>query len=218
MPGASMGSVVSVIREAGVVAILRRVPADRVEALARALHAGGIRAIEVTLDTEGATAAIGRLAASLAGEVAVGAGTVMTADQAASAVEAGATFLVCPHTDDEVIRAGLARRVPILPGAYTPSEIVRAWRAGAALVKLFPAGTGGPKYLREVRGPLSDIPLVPTGGVTLENAAEFVRAGAAAVGVGSALTPRDRVEARDWAALGDLAARFVRAVREGRAI
>lgn len=205
------------VRESGVVAIVRHVPADRIGPLARALHAGGVRAIEVTLNTEGAVEAIGHLAAELPRDVAIGAGTVMTAGDVAAAVDAGAAFIVCPHTDDEVIGAARARRVPVLPGAYTPSEIVRAWKAGAAMVKLFPASNGGPRYLREVRAPLADIPIVPTGGVALDNAADFVRAGAVAIGVGSALTPRDRIAAGDWSAITDLAARFVAAVRDGRA-
>lgn len=204
------------IRESGVVAIIRRVPEDRIEPLARALHAGGVRAIEVTLNTDGAIAAIGRLARAFGRDVAVGAGTVMTAEDVGAAVDAGATFIVCPHTDDDVIAASRDRRVPVLPGAYTPSEIVRASRAGAAMVKLFPASAGGPKYLREVRAPLSDIPILPTGGVTLENAADFVRAGAVALGVGSALTPKAMIEAGDWTGVTALAARFVAAVREGR--
>ncbi len=208
---------IETIRDSGVVAIVRRVPEERIEPLARAMHAGGVRAIEVTLDTKGAIGAIGRLAAAFPRDVAIGAGTVMTAEAVASAVSAGAAFIVSPHVDDEVIGAARERRVPVLPGAYTPSEIVRAWRAGAALVKLFPASNGGPRYLREVRAPLSDIPIVPTGGVSLENAAEFVRAGAVALGVGSSLTPADRIAAGDWAAITDLAARFVAAVREGRA-
>ncbi|HEY8370707.1 MAG TPA: bifunctional 4-hydroxy-2-oxoglutarate aldolase/2-dehydro-3-deoxy-phosphogluconate aldolase [Thermodesulfobacteriota bacterium] len=205
------------IRETGVVAIVRHVPADRIGPLARALQAGGVRAIEVTLNTEGALEAIARLAAERPADVAIGAGTVMTAGEVASAVGAGATFIVCPHTDDEVIAAARERGVPVIPGAYTPSEIVRAWRAGAAMVKLFPASNGGPKYLREVRAPLADIPIVPTGGVGLDTAADFVRAGAVAIGLGSALTPRDRIAAGDWQAITDLAARFVAAVREGRA-
>lgn len=205
-----------IIRDCGVVAIIRRVPEDRIEALARALHAGGVRAIEVTLNTEGALAAITRLAGAFPADVAVGAGTVMTPDEVTAALRAGAAFIVSPHTDEAVIAAARDAGAPVLPGAYTPSEIVRAWRAGAAMVKLFPASHGGPRYLREVRAPLSDIPIVPTGGVSLENAADFVRAGAEAIGVGSSLTPADRIAAGDWAGLTDLAARFVAAVREGR--
>jgi 2-dehydro-3-deoxyphosphogluconate aldolase / (4S)-4-hydroxy-2-oxoglutarate aldolase len=208
---------VAALREGGVVAIIRRVPADRIGPLAGALHEGGVRALEVTLDTGGALEAIRRLREALPQGVVVGAGTVMTPEEVGEAVSAGAAFIVCPHTDDEVIRAARGCGVPVLPGAYTPSEIVRAWRAGAAAVKLFPASHGGPTYLREVRAPLSDIPLVPTGGVRLENAADFVRAGAVAIGVGSAMTPRELIERGDWRGLAGLAFRFVAAVREGRA-
>jgi 2-dehydro-3-deoxyphosphogluconate aldolase / (4S)-4-hydroxy-2-oxoglutarate aldolase len=204
------------LRDPGVIAIVRRVPAERIAALAHALGQGGVRHIEVTLNTEGALEAIVRLRGALGPGAVVGAGTVMTPEAVADAVAAGAEFVVCPHTDEEVVRAARDRKVPVFPGAFTPSEIVRAWRAGATAVKLFPAGGGGPKYLREVRAPLSDIPLIPTGGVTLENAADFIRAGAVALGVGSALTPGETIARGDWPALTDLARRFVAAVRQGR--
>jgi 2-dehydro-3-deoxyphosphogluconate aldolase/(4S)-4-hydroxy-2-oxoglutarate aldolase len=204
------------LREPGVIAIVRHVPADRIASLAHALREGGVRHIEVTLNTEGALEAIVRLRDALGPGAVVGAGTVMTPEAVADAVTAGAEFVVCPHTDDEVVRAARDRKVPVFPGAYTPSEIVRAWRAGATAVKLFPAGSGGPKYLREVRAPLADIPLIPTGGVTPENAADFIRAGALAIGVGSALTPKASIDRGDWPGLTDLARRFVAAVREGR--
>ena len=103
---------------------------------------------------------------------------------ATAAVEAGARFLVSPHTDGELIRWAVARRIPTFPGAFTPSEILAAWRAGASAVKLFPASTVGPSYVRELRGPLGDIPLIPTGGVTAETAGAFIAAGALGVGVG----------------------------------
>ena len=200
----------------GVVAIIRHVPAERITPLARALCEGGVRALEVTLNTEGALDAIRRLREVLPPDAAVGAGTVLSPEEVDAAVAAGATFIVSPHTDDGVIQAARRRGVPALPGAYTPSEIVRAWRAGASVIKLFPASQGGPRYLREVRAPLGDVPLLPTGGVTVESAADFVRAGAVAIGAGSALTPADRIAAGDWPALRDLAARFVAAVRAGR--
>jgi 2-dehydro-3-deoxyphosphogluconate aldolase/(4S)-4-hydroxy-2-oxoglutarate aldolase len=205
------------LHNAGVVAIVRRIRAERIVPLARALGQGGVRAIEVTLNTEGAIDAIRALREALPDDALVGAGTVMTPDEVARAVDAGATFIVCPHTDDAVIEAARSRGVPAFPGAFTPTEIVRAWRAGAAAVKLFPASTGGPRYLREVRAPLGEIPIVPTGGVTLDNAAEFMRAGALAIGVGSSLTPPELIGHEDWPALTALAARFVAAVREGRA-
>jgi len=155
--------------------------------VAEALVAGGVRAFEVTLDSPDAIAAIRALAQHHHGDgsLLVGAGTVLDVASARAAVEAGARFLVSPHTDLELVRWAVARRIPIFPGALTPSEIVAAWRAGASAVKLFPASAVGPAYVREMRGPLAAIPLIPTGGVTAENAAAFIAAGAVAVGVGS---------------------------------
>ena len=158
---------------------------------------GGVRAFEITLDSPDALAGIAALTASPgAGSDAllVGAGTVMTIDEAAAALDAGARFLVMPHTDVRLVAWAAERGVPVFPGAMTPSEIVAAWNAGAAAVKIFPAGRLGPGFVREVRGPLARIPLVPTGGITAENAAAFIVAGAVAVGAGGWLTgsPRPR--------------------------
>ena len=155
-------------------------------ALADALVAGGVRAFEVTLDSLDATAAIHELAHRhhAIGSLLVGAGTVLDVPSATTAVQAGARFLVSPHTDVDLVRWAVAQGIPIFPGAFTPSEILAAWRAGASAVKLFPASAVGPAYVREMQGPLATIPLIPTGGVTAENAAAFVAAGAVAVGVG----------------------------------
>lgn len=115
----------------------------------------------------------------------VGAGTVLTIDAARRAVDAGAAFLVAPHVDPEVVAWTAGRGIPMFPGAATPTEVLAAWRAGAAGVKVFPASVVGPAFVRELRGPLPDIPLLPTGGVTVDNAAAYIEAGAAAVGIGS---------------------------------
>jgi 2-dehydro-3-deoxyphosphogluconate aldolase/(4S)-4-hydroxy-2-oxoglutarate aldolase len=169
-------------------AILRGPDPSEVERLARILVEGGIRCLEVTLTTPRALDLIGRLRADLAASVTIGAGTVITGAQAHEAVNAGAQFLVSPSTDVEVIGIGLASGTPCYPGAWTPTEIVEAWRAGACAVKLFPAATGGPAHLRQVRQPLPDIPLIAVGGVDPDNAREYLRAGAVAVGIGTGLT------------------------------
>ena len=168
------------------VGIGRRLEPSSIMPVAEALVAGGVRAFEVTLDSPGAMAAIRALAKQYSdGSLLVGAGTVLDVASAIAAVEAGARFLVSPHTDSELVRWAVARRIAVFPGAFTPSEILAAWRAGASAVKLFPASTVGPSYLRELRGPLAEVPLIPTGGVTAENAAAFIAAGAFGVGVGS---------------------------------
>jgi 2-dehydro-3-deoxyphosphogluconate aldolase/(4S)-4-hydroxy-2-oxoglutarate aldolase len=170
----------------GVVAIARRLSSDAAPAVANALAEGGVRAFEVTLNEPKAVAfrAIEAVAGADPG-IAIGAGTVLTIEDAGLAVDAGATFLVMPTTDPELIRWAAARGIPALPGAATPTEILAAWRAGAAAVKLFPASSLGASFVRECRGPFPDIPLVPTGGVTAETAGSFIAAGAVAVGLGS---------------------------------
>lgn len=170
----------------GVVAIARRLTADNAPPVADALAAGGVLAFEITLNEPvvGALRAIESVAGR-APALAIGAGTVLSIDSARRAIDAGATFLVMPHTDPELVAWAAARGVPTLPGAFTPTEVLAAWRAGAAAVKLFPASVAGPAFVRECHGPFPDIPLVPSGGVTAETAADFIRAGAVAVGVGS---------------------------------
>jgi 2-dehydro-3-deoxyphosphogluconate aldolase/(4S)-4-hydroxy-2-oxoglutarate aldolase len=174
--------------ESGVIAVVRAPEAARLRAVARALAAGGVGAVEITLTTPGAISMIGDLARDddLSG-CAVGAGTVLDEAAARAVIDAGARFVVSPTLDHAVIRACRERAVPCMPGAFTPTEILEAWRAGASLVKLFPAASLGPGFIRDVLAPLPFVRLVPSGGVTLENAAEWIRAGAAAVSVGGAL-------------------------------
>ena len=174
--------------ESGVIAVVRAREVDRLRAVARALAAGGVGAVEITLTTPGAISMIGDLARDddLSG-CAVGAGTVLDEAAARAVIDAGARFVVSPTFDHAVIRACRERAVPCMPGAFTPTEILEAWRAGASLVKLFPAASLGPGFIRDVLAPLPFVRLVPSGGVTLENAAEWIRAGAAAVSVGGAL-------------------------------
>lgn len=169
----------------GVVAIARRLTADDAPQVADALLAGGVLAFELTLNdpVDSALRAIESVASRSPG-LAVGAGTVLSIDAAERALDAGATFLVMPHTDPELVAWAAARGVPTLPGASTPTEVLAAWRAGAAAVKVFPASVVGPAFVRECRGPFPDIPLVPSGGVTADTAADFIAAGALAVGVG----------------------------------
>jgi 2-dehydro-3-deoxyphosphogluconate aldolase/(4S)-4-hydroxy-2-oxoglutarate aldolase len=172
-----------------IVAIGRRLDPARLAEVAAALREGGVRAFELTLDAPEAVEAIARLTArGDADGLLIGAGTVLSVDSAARAIDAGARFLDSPHTDPPIVSWAAGRGIPCFPGAMTPSEILTAWRAGAAAVKLFPASAVGPSFVREARGPFREIPLIPTGGVTAETAAEFVRAGAVAVGLGSWLT------------------------------
>ena len=172
-----------------VVAIARRLEPGVLFDVADALVAGGVCAFELTLDGASALDGITELARRFAPEtLLVGAGTVMDIPSAKRALDAGARFLVMPHTDTELVRFAAERGIPSFPGAFTPTEAYEGWRAGAAAIKIFPASAVGPTFFREMRGPFRDIPLVPTGGVTIDNAAAFISAGAVAVGMGSWLT------------------------------
>jgi 2-dehydro-3-deoxyphosphogluconate aldolase / (4S)-4-hydroxy-2-oxoglutarate aldolase len=170
-----------------IVAILRRTDATAAVATAEALLAGGIDALEVTCDSPGVLDMIRSIDSAFADRVLLGAGTVLDAQTAQAALEAGAKFLVSPHTDAALVRQFTSRGTMWIPGAFTASEVLTAWRAGASIVKLFPAGSVGPAYVKDVRGPLREIPLLPTGGVTIDNARSFLDAGAWGLGMGSAL-------------------------------
>jgi 2-dehydro-3-deoxyphosphogluconate aldolase/(4S)-4-hydroxy-2-oxoglutarate aldolase len=169
-----------------VLAILRGHATEAARDIATALVGADLGTVEVTLNSPDAYTTIAALVRD--GLPLVGAGTVLTLDDAKRAVDAGAGLLVSPHTDVDLIGWAADQRVPSLPGAMTPSEVYAAWDAGATAIKLFPAGSLGPQYLRELRGPFGDIPVIPTGGVTADTAAAWMGAGAAALGVGSWLT------------------------------
>jgi 2-dehydro-3-deoxyphosphogluconate aldolase/(4S)-4-hydroxy-2-oxoglutarate aldolase len=170
----------------GVIAVLRAREAKGLTQVARALHDGGVRALEITLTTPGAVAGIAELADAGDGML-VGAGTVLDDTTARSVLDAGAKFVVSPTLEPAVIRVCRERNVPCIPGAFTPTEILTAWRAGAALVKLFPAAAVGPGFVRDVLAPLPFLRIVPSGGVTLDSVGDWIRAGVAAVSLGSAL-------------------------------
>ncbi|MEA3502995.1 MAG: bifunctional 4-hydroxy-2-oxoglutarate aldolase/2-dehydro-3-deoxy-phosphogluconate aldolase [Actinomycetota bacterium] len=188
-----------------VIAVLRGLDPDRVEAVAGVLRSFGITAVEITMDSPDATSSI---EGSIRGNAVVGAGTVMSIADADEAVAAGAEFLVSPYTDLEVVRWAVERGIPMIPGTFTPTEVAVAWNAGAAAVKVFPASVGGPGLLKAIRGPFGDLPLVPTGGITASNAGAFLAAGAVAVGVGGWLTDHD-----DLAVVGERAGEIVAATR-----
>jgi 2-dehydro-3-deoxyphosphogluconate aldolase/(4S)-4-hydroxy-2-oxoglutarate aldolase len=173
------------IRNGRIVAIGRNLESSRLEGVAEALLARGVRAFEITLGSPDALAGIRAIASKYGDELLVGAGTVLDIDAASQAQDAGARFLVMPHTDCSLVTWAAERGVPAFPGAFTPTEILEGWRAGACAIKLFPASVAGPAFVREFRGPFPDIPLVPTGGVSADTAPAYLAAGAVAVGVGS---------------------------------
>lgn len=181
--------------------------------LCRALVAGGMRVAEFTLTCPDAPAAIARARRELGDEMLVGAGTVLNAEDAKRSIDAGAQFLVTPIVAPDAIAEAVRAGIPIVCGAMTPTEIYTASRAGAEFVKVFPAGRLGPSYLKDILGPLPGLKLVPTGGIDLDNCADFLNAGAYTVAIGSNLVSKKVVAAKDWPALTELARRYVKACR-----
>lgn len=201
--------VLGAILETRVVAVIRMKDAARLAGVAAALGRGGVRALEITMTVPGAVGIIREMAGSKAPGTLVGAGTVLDAGTAKDVIAAGADFVVSPITDMETVKVCRDAGVLVAPGAFTPTEIVAAWRAGADIVKVFPATSLGPQFCRDLRGPLPEVRLMPTGGVTVENARDFIAAGAAAVGLGTALVDAKAVEAGDWEALEARARRLL---------
>jgi 2-dehydro-3-deoxyphosphogluconate aldolase/(4S)-4-hydroxy-2-oxoglutarate aldolase len=186
-------------------------PCD-VDSLVAALTAGGLRAVELTLTTPGVLS--GLADANLSAEAVVGVGTVLTADDAEAAIEAGAQFLVTPAVREGVAKAAAHHNIPVIMGALTPTEVMAAIDLGAAAVKIFPARATGPQYLRDLHGPFPGLPLIPSGGVNAGNAAAYLAAGAIAVTAGTDVVAPDLVTAADWAAITERARQFVAAINE----
>jgi 2-dehydro-3-deoxyphosphogluconate aldolase / (4S)-4-hydroxy-2-oxoglutarate aldolase len=205
------------IEEVGLVPVIRASSPDEARFAADAIYEGGISVAEITMTVPGALEVISDLARNVPG-VLIGAGTVLNAESARRCLDAGAQFLVSPGLHLKTVEHAVHHKVLIIAGALTPTEIMAAWEAGADFVKVFPcSNVGGPSYLRALKGPFPDIPLVPTGGVNLETAQEFLRAGAAALGVGGELILKDALKTRDAARLHDLAGKYVEIVKKSRA-
>ena len=208
--------IVARIERERIVAVIRLDDPQQLRAVVDALAAGGGRVIEVTMTVPGAIEAIGHLTLTAPAEYLIGAGTVVDAATADKAIDAGARFIVSPVFRRDVIPACHLRQVPALPGCFSPTEILDAWDAGADIVKVFPSTSLGPTFIKDVRGPLPQVKLMPTGGVTLENAADWLRAGAVAVGIGSALVDAASVKAGDFGSLTRRAERLIANVTEVR--
>jgi 2-dehydro-3-deoxyphosphogluconate aldolase/(4S)-4-hydroxy-2-oxoglutarate aldolase len=209
-------AVVRAIEEAGVVAIIRMPDAEKVPDVVRALIGGGVRALEITMTVPGAVESIRSISATLADDVLIGAGTVCDAATAAAVIDAGAQFIVAPVLEPGTIRASHERDTPIMPGCFTPTEMFNAWQLGVNLIKVFPATRLGPGFLKDVRAPLPQLKLVPTGGVTPENAGEWIQAGAAAVALGSSLVDARAIAASDFGRIEAAARLAVDNVRAAR--
>ena len=209
-------AIVSTIERTGIVAIVRMNEPEKLRAVVDAIAEGGVRVLEITMTVPGAVELIRRLAPTLPPDFLLGAGTVLDADTVARVVDAGARFVVSPIFRRSVIAACHERDVPAMPGCFTPTEILEAWDAGADVVKVFPATALGPTYLKDVRAPLPQVKLMPTGGVTLDNAGDWLRAGAVAVGVGTALLDAKAIAAADYGVLRANAERIVANVRAAK--
>ncbi|PSP81607.1 2-dehydro-3-deoxyphosphogluconate aldolase [Halobacteriales archaeon QS_1_68_20] len=204
------------IVDSGVVAVMRGAERDVVVEIAEALLAGGVTALELTADSEHVVENVTAVRDAVGDEAVVGTGTVYDAETARAVVDTGAEFVVSPTVEHDVIGACNDLGVTVAPGAFTPTEVRTAYQAGADAVKVFPAASAGPKHLSRIGGPMPEVPLMPTGGVDLDSAADYVRAGAVAVGVGSALVPDDLVAERDFDRITERAASFVNVVEGAR--
>ena len=209
--------VLKTLCDVGIVPVVRARSADVLTDIAKALLEGGVPITEVTMTVPGAVDGIGRLIETFGAEVLVGVGSVTTAEQADEAMDAGAQFVVGPVLVPEVIAAAKGRDTAVIPGAYSATEVFQAHSLGADIVKVFPASVGGPAYFKALLAPMPFLKLLPTGGVNLETAGAFIKAGAVTLGAGSALIEKQAVADGDWARITHLAARFREEVEKARA-
>ena len=214
--GSSRPHVMQILEETGVVAVVRVDEPRDLTGLAVALGNGGVRLVEITMTVPGALDALSATVRELGDDVLIGAGTVLDAATARIAILAGAAYVVAPSLDVEVIAMAHRYGVAAIPGCLTPTEIVEAWASGADAVKLFPGRVATPGYFADLRGPLPQVKMMPTGNVDLETAPEYIRAGAIAVGVGKALVDGSALRTRDWDTITANARRFREVVAAAR--
>jgi 2-dehydro-3-deoxyphosphogluconate aldolase/(4S)-4-hydroxy-2-oxoglutarate aldolase len=212
----SKPEIISLLTNPGIIAVVRAQKPEQVPPLAEALIAGGVIAIEITMSTPNALAAIRDARAQVGERALVGVGTVLDAETCRGAIAAGAEFIVTPICRTEFVAIAHAAGRPIMLGAYTPTEAQLAHEAGADFVKLFPADSLGPSYVKALRAPLPHLRIVPTGGVDVQNVADFLKAGCVALGVGSSLVSAKILQAADWPELTRRATAFVNAARQAR--
>ncbi len=208
--------VLNTIIESGVVAVIRADRSEELMHVAEALVKGGLVALEVTMTTPGAIDVIKAVAAEMGDKVLMGAGTVLDPETARAVILAGAEYVVTPTLKPATIEMCKRYSKVVVPGAFTPTEILTAWEHGADIVKVFPATAVGPKYLKDIKGPLPHIRLSPTGGVSLDNAGEFIKCGASCIAVGGNLVPKKAIAEKDWDTITDNAKRFIEEVKKAR--
>jgi 2-dehydro-3-deoxyphosphogluconate aldolase / (4S)-4-hydroxy-2-oxoglutarate aldolase len=199
----------NLVRQERIIAVIRSSNLPTICKMAQAVAAGGIKFIEITANSDRPWDAIELLRGELS-DCSIGTGTILTLAELQNAIACGAEYAFTPHVDLSLIRAAIAARLPIVPGALTPTEIMTAWQAGATAVKVFPIqAVGGASYLQVLQGPIGQIPLIPTGGVTVANAPDFLAAGACAVGIAGGLFPKDEVLRGDWQSIRDRASELM---------
>lgn len=197
------------LKECTIIPVLRKIPYLDSVNIIDALYEGGIRAVEITMDTENAAQIMRETVARYGEKLLVGAGTVLNIEDCQEAIDAGAEFLVSPALDIEVLQHARMQQVEFIPGVFTPSEMLAAYKEGASIVKLFPASSLGPSFIKDVKGPLSHIGIMTTGGITRDTAAEYIKAGACVVGAGSALIKKEFINQKDWDGLTQEAANWL---------
>ncbi len=204
------------ILDVGVIAIVRVASAEQAVEVCGAVARGGVKAIEVTMTVPGAIDAIKEFKKTASDDILLGAGTVLDPETARTVILAGADFIVSPNLNVDVIKMAHRYGKVVIPGTFTATEILAAWDAGADIVKIFPAGVVGPQYLKDIKGPLPQIRITPTGGVTLDNASEFIRAGAACISVATALVDKKALAEKKFDVISEKARQFIEAVKVGR--
>lgn len=200
---------IKLLQKTSAIAVIRTQQKSQGRHMAQAVASGGMELIEITWNSDRPEQLINQLRSELPG-CTIGTGTLLTLEQMERAIAAGAQFLFTPHVDQAMIQLAAQKSVPIIPGALSPTEIMTAWSAGAGCVKVFPVqAVGGASYIKSLQGPLGHIPLIPTGGVTIENAHEFLLAGALAVGLSEQLFPQQLLAAQDWQAIAQRASNLL---------
>jgi len=203
--------------QCGVIAIIRADSSTQLVSAVGAIKKGGVKVIEVTMTTPSALEIVREVSGNFKDEVLIGVGSVLDSETARAAILSGAEFIVSPALNVELIKMCARYSKIVIPGALTPTEVITAWESGADLVKIFPVGSvGGPKYIKALKAPLPQVALVPTGGVSLENAGEFIRAGASAIAVGSNLVSNKIITEKKFGILTEIAQQFINTVKEAR--
>lgn len=207
---------VDLIKENCVVAIIRGVEKKDILSVVEALYKGGIKLVEITMNTDGAAEMISMISEKFGTKLHIGAGTVLDVEEAEKAIAAGAKYFVTPNVDEEIIRFALNHNIGILPGVMTPTEVVQAYKAGAKIVKVFPTSILGSNYIKELQGPLSHIPMVAVGGVRPENVEDFIKAGAVGIGVGGSLIDKTAIASGNYESITKKAEILLQKVKEAK--